>query len=72
MKNMFIMAFGYPEGKIDISRVMMVVMAFAYIGQSIYAMMRGQIFDWQSFGVGAGALVAGSGAGVWMHGRGQS
>ena len=63
------MAFESPPGKIDLSRVVMVGMALAYIVQSGYSIWRGQHFDWQAFGIGAGAIMAGGGAGVMMHGR---
>ncbi|MGH9351266.1 MAG: amino acid ABC transporter substrate-binding protein [Terriglobia bacterium] len=59
------------DGTLDLSRVLMAVLVLAYIGQSAYALTRGQAFDWQSFGIGAGALMAGSGGGVLMHSKAQ-
>ncbi|MGH8280693.1 MAG: amino acid ABC transporter substrate-binding protein [Gammaproteobacteria bacterium] len=69
MKKMLHDMFYQNDGTLDLSRVLMTVLVLAYIGQSAYALIRGQAFDWQSFGVGGGALLGGSGAGVWLHGR---
>lgn len=69
MKKLLAMAFESPPGKIDLSRVVMLLMALAYVGESGYALWKGQHFDWQAFGVGAGAITTGGGAGVWLHGR---
>lgn len=57
------------DGTMDLSRVLMALMALSYIGQSIWAIHHGQVFDWQSFGIGAGAVLGGGGAGVMWHGR---
>lgn len=69
MKKLLAMVFESPPGRIDLSRIIMLTMAVAYVCQSGYAIWRGQHFDWQSFGIGAGAIMAGGGAGVLMHGR---
>ena len=69
MKKWLSMAFESPPGKIDLSRVTLLLMALAYVAQSGYALWRGQHFDWQSFGIGAGAITGGGGAGVFLHGR---
>lgn len=54
-------------GKWDLSRIITAAMAIAYIVEGGYALYRGQHFDWQAFGVGAGSIIAGGGAGIWMH-----
>lgn len=64
--------FGTSDGRIDLSRIVMLAMAAAYIAQSGYALWKGQAFDWAAFGTGAGAIMAGGGAGVWLHGKGAS
>lgn len=69
MKGVLASLFKQANGTWDLSRVLMAGMAVAYIGQSIYALVRGQHFDWQAFGIGAGAITGGGGAGVWMHGK---
>lgn len=69
MKGVLASLFKQANGTWDLSRVLMASMAVAYIGQSIYALVRGQHFDWQAFGIGAGAITGGGGAGVWMHGK---
>lgn len=69
MKGVFASLFKQANGTWDLSRVLMAAMAVAYIGQSAYALWSGQHFDWQAFGIGAGAITGGGGAGVWMHGR---
>lgn len=61
--------FRNTDGKWDLSRVTVGMMVVTYIAQSAYALWKGQHFDWQSFGLGAGSLIAGGGAGVWMHNK---
>lgn len=69
MKQLLAEIFKGPNGLWDLARVVMGMMAIAYIAQSVYAIVHGQHFDWQAFGVGAGSITAGGGAGVWMHGK---
>lgn len=69
MKAFLASLFKQANGTWDLSRILMAMMAISFIGQSAYALWRGQHFDWQSFGIGAGAITGGGGAGVWMHGR---
>ncbi|MHB8406311.1 MAG: hypothetical protein ACYDCJ_12905 [Gammaproteobacteria bacterium] len=57
------------DGTLDLSRVLMAFAMLAFVGQSIWAMAKGQPFDWQSFGIGAGAVMGGSGLGVKWHGE---
>ncbi len=57
------------DGTLDLSRVLMALAMLAFIGQSLWSMFKGQIFDWQSFGIGAGAVMGGSGLGVKWHGE---
>ena len=62
--------FYQADGTCDLSRVIMAVLAVAFVAQSAYALWYlHQHFDWQSFGLGGGALLGGSGAGVMLHGR---
>jgi len=69
MRSVLASLFKQANGTWDLSRVLMACMALAFIGQSAYALWRGQAFDWQSFGIGAGAITGGGAAGVWMHGK---
>lgn len=69
MHSVLASLFKQANGTWDLSRVLMAGMAVAYIAQSAYALWSGQHFDWQAFGIGAGAITGGGGAGVWMHGR---
>ncbi len=58
------------DGTIDDARVHASLMVLAYIGSTVYAIHKGQAFDPQAFGVGAGALSAGVGG--WFGFRGKS
>ena len=69
MHSVLASLFKQANGTWDLSRVLMAAMAVAYIAQSAYALWSGQHFDWQAFGIGAGAITGGGGAGVWMHGK---
>lgn len=69
IKKWFHDALYQNDDTLDLSRVLMALMALAYIGQSAWALSKGQAFDWQSFGIGAGAVLGGGGTGVWLHGR---
>lgn len=61
--------FKQADGTWDLSRLLMAGGSMAYIGQSVWGQIHGQSFDWQSFGIGFGALLGGSGAGVMWHGK---
>lgn len=64
--------FGRANGSLDVSKLCMAALVLAYIGESAFALAaHHQLFDWQNFGIGAAALIAGSGAGVWMHGKSE-
>jgi len=66
LKDMFYQA----DGTLDLSRVLMAVLVLAFITQSTWAIWHNhQPIDWQGFGIGGGALLGGSGAGVMWHGR---
>jgi len=69
IRKMFHDAFYQNDGTLDLSRVLMATATFAYIGQGCWALAKGQPFDWAGAGVGIGAVVGGSGAGVMFHGR---
>lgn len=62
-------AFYQNDGTLDLSRVLMALATLAYVGQGCWAISRGQPFDWGGAGIGLGAVIGGSGAGVMMHGR---
>lgn len=48
----------------DISRVLLFAMGIAFIGQGIWHVYANKTFDPQAFGIGAGALLGGGGAGI--------
>lgn len=54
---------------LDLSRVLMLFLVLSFVAQSAFALYLRQHFDWSGFGVGGGALLGGSGAGVWLHGK---
>lgn len=63
-------AFYQADGTLDLSRVLMALGCLAFIAQGIFALLwKGQTFDAQAYGIGFGALLGGSGAGVMWHGR---
>ena len=61
--------FKQADGTWDISRVLMAVATLGYLGQGCWAVTKGQAFDWQGAGIGLGAVVGGTGAGVMMHSK---
>ena len=62
--------FYQADNTLDLSRVLMGLLVVAFISQSAWAILHNnQLFDWQSFGIGGGALLGGGGAGVMWHGR---
>ncbi len=51
-----------PDGSLDDGRVAAFMLVLTFIGNSIYALHLKQAWDPQTYGIGAGALVAGVGA----------
>ena len=58
IKKMFSDANGVP----DDARVAAFLVVLTFCGNALYALYRGQIWDPQAFGIGAGAIAAGFGA----------
>lgn len=59
--------FSDASGNVDDARVAAFLLVLSYIGNSAFALYKGQGWNPQEFGVGAGALAAG--VGVWFGQR---
>ncbi len=49
------------NGTLDDGKVSAILMVLVYLGCSVYAIYKGQLWNPQDFGIGAGALMAGVG-----------
>ena len=59
--------FSDSSGAIDDARIAAFLMVLSFIGNSAFALYKGQPWNPQEFGLGAGALAAG--VGVWFGQR---
>lgn len=53
--------FSDPKGTPDDARIAAFILVLTYCGAAVYALYKGQTWNPQEFGIGAGALVAGVG-----------
>ncbi len=53
----------------DISRIMWAALIIGFICNAAWAVFHSHQFDAQNFGIGAGALLGGGGAGTMWHGK---
>lgn len=67
MKEWLSKAFSDPSGLPDDARLAAFLIVLTFLGNSILAIFKGQSWDPQQFGIGAGALAAG--VGVWFGQR---
>ncbi len=56
-------------GEWDLSRIAWACLIVAFICNAAWAVFKSHGFDAQNFGLGAGALLAGGGAGAMWHGK---
>lgn len=50
----------------DLGRLLWAVGVLTYIGLAIYALIKGQLWQPESYGIGLGAVLAGGGAGIGL------
>ncbi|MHB1023320.1 MAG: hypothetical protein ACYC0Z_13015 [Acidobacteriaceae bacterium] len=61
--------FSDPSGMADDARVAAFLVILSFVGNSAFALYKGQPWNPQEYGLGAGALAAG--IGVWFGQRGK-
>ena len=59
--NWLIKGFTCQDGSMDDGRVAAFLLVLTFIGNSIFAIYKGQVWEPNNYGIGAGALVAGIG-----------
>ena len=60
---------GKDNTTVDVSRVSMLLLVLGFIGLAAWDLYHGGKWDPQSYGIAAGALLAGGGAGIGMKAK---
>lgn len=65
MKEFLTKLFSGADNKtVDLGRILWAKMSFVFCGVTVYSIYQGQLFSPETWGLGAGALLAAGGAGL--------